>query len=153
MVSCWIPRRLFLLFHISKHGIWVDTERTKAIMKIPPSHSKKYMQSFFRKINFVRRFIPYFDEIMKPLQQMIKKYVQFKWTFVEKEAFKNIKATIVIAPSPQTKFHWGLIDVHFCIWSFPWGSAHTEGWARELMPHCIHEHLITRHWTELPNNG
>jgi hypothetical protein len=56
------------------------------------------MHSFFGRINFVRRFIPYFVEIVKPLQRMIKKDVQFKWKPVDKEAFKNIKATIVAAP-------------------------------------------------------
>jgi hypothetical protein len=53
------------------------------------------MQSFFGKINFVRRFVPDFVEIVKPLQQMIKKDIQFKWTSVEKEAFEKIKASIV----------------------------------------------------------
>jgi hypothetical protein len=57
------------------------------------------MQSFFGRINFVRRFVPYFVDIVKPLQRMIKKDIQFKWTPVEKEAFKNIKASIVVAPS------------------------------------------------------
>jgi len=30
---------------------------------------------------------------------MIMKYVQFKWTLVEKEALENIKATIVVSLS------------------------------------------------------
>jgi hypothetical protein len=59
-----------LLGHvISKDGILVDPERTKSIMQIPPPHSKKSMQYFFGKINFVRRFIPDFTEIAKLLQQ------------------------------------------------------------------------------------
>jgi hypothetical protein len=35
-----------------------------------------------------------FAEIVKPLQQMIKKYAQFKWTFVEKEHFEKVKVSI-----------------------------------------------------------
>jgi hypothetical protein len=35
---------------------------------------------------------------------MIKKYVQFKWTSIEKEAFENIKAAIVTAPSLQSPY-------------------------------------------------
>jgi hypothetical protein len=35
---------------------------------------------------------------------MIKKYVQFKWTSIEKEAFENIKATIAVAPSLQSPY-------------------------------------------------
>jgi hypothetical protein len=57
-----------LLGHvISKDGIYVDLEITKTIIQIPPPHSKISMQSFFGKINFMKRFIPYFFEIVKPL--------------------------------------------------------------------------------------
>jgi hypothetical protein len=37
------------------------------------------MQSFFGKINFVRKFTPNFVETIKPLQKMIYKDVEFKW--------------------------------------------------------------------------
>ena len=43
-----------LLGHIiNKQGIVVDPERVKAIAQIPPPSSKKAMQSFLGKINFV----------------------------------------------------------------------------------------------------
>ena len=51
------------------------------------------------KINFVWRFVPNFAQIVKPLQQMVKQSVQFKWTDVEKNAFSKIKTSIVHAPS------------------------------------------------------
>jgi hypothetical protein len=57
------------------------------------------MQSFFRKINFVRRFIPKFVEMVKPLQEMINKDVWFKWTYVEKEDFEKINTDIVVSPA------------------------------------------------------
>ena len=50
-------------------------------------------------INFVRRFVPDFAQIVKPLQQMVKKSVQFKWTDVEKNTFRKIKTTVAHAPS------------------------------------------------------
>jgi hypothetical protein len=55
------------------------------------------MQSFFGRINFLRRFILYFVETTSKND---KKDVQFKWTPVEKESFESIKATISISPSP-----------------------------------------------------
>jgi hypothetical protein len=59
-----------LLGHvISKDEISVDPERTKAILQISPLHNKRSMQSFFDIINFVRRFVPDFAEIVKPLQK------------------------------------------------------------------------------------
>ena len=58
--------------------------RIKSIEHIPLPHNKKGMQSFMGTINFVRRFVPDFAQIVKPLQQMVKQSVQFKWTDVEK---------------------------------------------------------------------
>ena len=62
-----------LLGHIvSKKGISIDPERIRAIEQIPLPHNKKGMQSFMGTINFVRRFVPDFAQIVKPLQQMEK---------------------------------------------------------------------------------
>ena len=50
-------------------------------------------------INVVLRFVPNFAQIVKPLQQMVKQRVQFKWTDPEKDAFNKIKTSIAHAPS------------------------------------------------------
>ena len=68
-----------LLGHVvSKKGISIDPERIKSIEQIPLPHNKKGMQSFMGTINFVRRFVPDFAQIVKPLQKMVKQSVQFK---------------------------------------------------------------------------
>ena len=58
---------IFLGFVVSKEGIMIDPERTEVISKIPFPSTKKSMQSFMGKINFVRRFVPSFSEIVHPL--------------------------------------------------------------------------------------
>ena len=89
-----------LLGHvISRKVISIDLERNRAIEQIPLPHNKKGMQYFMGTINFVRRFVPYFAQIVKHLQQMVKQNVQFKWTDVEKNAFSKIKTSIAHAPS------------------------------------------------------
>ena len=45
------------------------------------------MQSFMGTINFVQIFVPDFAQIVNPLQQMVKKSVQFKWIDIEKGSF------------------------------------------------------------------
>jgi hypothetical protein len=62
-------------FIVSKDGMIIDPERTQAIAKLPPPSSKKVMQSFLGKINFVRRFVPSFSEMVRRLQNLIKKDV------------------------------------------------------------------------------
>ena len=89
-----------LLGHfVSKKGISIDLERIKAIEQIPLPHNKKGMQSFMGTINFVRRFVPNFVQIVNPLQQMVKQSVQFKWTDVERNTFSKMKTSIAQAPS------------------------------------------------------
>jgi len=45
------------------------------------------MQSFLGQINFVKRIVPDFSQIVLPLQTMINKNSVFKWGHIEKEAF------------------------------------------------------------------
>ena len=78
-----------LLGHIlSKEGIVIDLERIEIIMRIQPPASKKAMQSFFRKINFIRKFVLDFTEIVHPMQLMMKKYVVYKWSDEANKAFR-----------------------------------------------------------------
>ena len=88
-----------LRFVISPEGITIDLGRVESIKAIVLPHNKKAMQSFLGKINFVRRFISDFAEIVKPLQEMIKKDSNFKWSKERKEAFDKIKEAIAEAPT------------------------------------------------------
>jgi hypothetical protein len=83
---------------ISQEGICINPEQIKAIAQLPLPHNKKAMQSFFGKINFVRKFTLDFFEIVKPLQKMIRKDAKFKWDEERKGAFNNIKTAISQAP-------------------------------------------------------
>jgi putative transposase len=77
----------------------IDPKITQAIAKLPPPSSKKSMQSFLGQINFVRRFIPNFSEMVRPLQNLIKNDIQYRWGSQESQAFESIKKTIIEAPS------------------------------------------------------
>ena len=50
---------------VSADGIRIDPERVKAILKIGIPRSKKNVQSFIGKINFLIWFIPNFSETIK----------------------------------------------------------------------------------------
>jgi len=57
------------------------------------------MHSLLGKINFLRKFILDFVQFVKPLQNMIKKDLVFKWNKEENDSFYLIKIPIVEAPS------------------------------------------------------
>ena len=77
----------------------IDPERTQDIANLPPPSSKKAMQSFLGKINFVRRFVPRFYEMVKPLQNLIKNNVLYRWGPKESQDFDSIRKSIIKAPS------------------------------------------------------
>jgi hypothetical protein len=88
-----------LLGHIiSQEGIRIDPNRVSAISKLDLPRSKKEVQSFLGKVNFVRRFIPNFAEVVKHITKMLKKGADFKWTAEARKSFEEIKKALTQAP-------------------------------------------------------
>ena len=94
-----VTKGKILGFIISKDGLIIETNRIEAIAKIGLPSLNKAMQSFLGKINFVRIFVPNFAQIVRPIQDMIKKYGVFKWSEIQKDSFYNIKKDIMDAPA------------------------------------------------------
>ena len=88
-----------LLGHIIlKEGIRIDPDRVKGILRVEEPRSKKEIQSFISQVNFLRRFIPSFTEILMDITYMLRKDHIIKWMVEAKKAFKNIKQAISEAP-------------------------------------------------------
>jgi len=74
-----------LLGHIiSKDGIWIYPTRIEAILQIPHPRNIRELQAFLGKLNFLRRFISYLGELIRLLNNMLKKYSTIKWTLEAK---------------------------------------------------------------------
>ena len=104
---------------ISKEGIRIDPNRVSAILKVEEPRSKKEVQSFIGKVNFLLRFIPSFVEILLNSNNMLKKDHEIKWTVEAKKSFKNIKQAIseaLVLVSPY-------FDKYFLVFSY--ASEHT----------------------------
>jgi hypothetical protein len=88
-----------LLGHIvSKYGINIDPERITTILNLPAPTSKKEIQSFMGRINFVRRFFPNFTMMVKPIHNMQKHDQSFSWTKDVKNDFVGVKKEISSTP-------------------------------------------------------
>jgi hypothetical protein len=59
-------------------GVYIDPERIKAINALNSPMSQKIVQYFFGKINFVRRFVPYYATIITPIKKLWKKNQNFE---------------------------------------------------------------------------
>ena len=58
---------------ISERGIKIDPDRVVDIQQIGLPRNKKEIQSFFGKVNFLRRFITNFAKVVKYINNMLKK--------------------------------------------------------------------------------
>ena len=83
---------------MGKHGVRIDLERVEAIDKIQKPKGVKGIQYFFRKINFLRRFVTNFVEISRPVSKMLKKGSNIRWDGDPSVAFHKIKQAIKDAP-------------------------------------------------------
>ena len=104
-----------LLGHIvSAEGVKIDLVRVEAIQKLSIPRSKRDIQSFLGKINFVRRFIPNFYELVKHITSMLKKDAKIKWTDQARSSFEYIKKAIMEPPTLISPDY----TKGFCILSF-----------------------------------
>lgn len=83
------------LGHInSKDGVKIGPQCAAEIDKILRPRNVKGIQYFFKKINFMRRFIKNFVEIVRPISKMLKKGKKVAWTRESTKAFQSIKDAI-----------------------------------------------------------
>lgn len=88
-----------LLGHIvSAEGVKIDPTRVEAISKLSIPRPKKDIQSFLGTINFIRRFIANFAELIKHITCMLRKDSEVKWTDEARNSFESIKKAIMTAP-------------------------------------------------------
>jgi len=61
--------------------------------------SKRDIQSFLGNINFFKKFIPNFAELVKHITSMLKKGSEIKWIDGARTSFEAIKQAIMEAPT------------------------------------------------------
>ena len=88
-----------LLGHIIfERGIKIDPNRVASIQQIGLPRNKKEIQSFLGKVNVLRRFIANFAEVVKYINNMLKKENTFEWSTKAKQSFVSIKQALSEAP-------------------------------------------------------
>lgn len=79
-----------LLGHIvSREGVRIDIARVQDVKKIPLPRSNKDIHKFLGKINFLRRFVSNYAEIVIESTNMLKKENEVHWTKEAKESFSK----------------------------------------------------------------
>ncbi|MGZ7847990.1 RNase H-like domain-containing protein, partial [Haemophilus sp. SZY H57] len=90
----------FLGFLVHRRGIEIDQNKSSAIEKLRYPSSKKELQSFLGKVNYLRRFIANVagkTKVFSPLLRL-KNGSSFEWKDEHSQAFDQIKQYLMKAP-------------------------------------------------------
>jgi hypothetical protein len=88
-----------LLGHIiSAEGVGIDSSRVESIQTLPLPRSRKEVQSLLGKINFLRRLVSNFAEMVKHITTMLRKGNEMKWNVESRKSFDQIKKDLIEAP-------------------------------------------------------
>jgi hypothetical protein len=110
MKSLFFMQEGKLLGHIiSAKGVRIDSSRVEAIQTLSLPRSKNEVQSFPGKINFLRRFVSNFVELVKHITSMLRKGNEVKWNVESIESFNQIKkalneALVLVSPDYSKDF-------------------------------------------------
>ena len=80
---------------VSQRGIEVDPDKIKAIVEMKPPRTKKEIQGFLGRIQYISRFIAQLTMICEPLFRLLKKEVPTEWNEQCQEVFEKIKSYLM----------------------------------------------------------
>ena len=81
----------FLGHTLSAKGMSPDLSKIEAVQKMRSPTSKKEVQIFLGKLNFLHNFLKNKANIAQPLHQLLHKNTPWKWTKVHEKAFNDCK--------------------------------------------------------------
>jgi len=83
---------------LSAEGVRIDPSRVEETQTLSLPRSRKEVRSFLGKINFLRRFVSNFVEMVKYITTMLKKGNEFKWIAESQNCFDKIKKVLTEEP-------------------------------------------------------
>jgi len=84
----------FLGSIVDADGIHIDPARKQAIMDMASPTNVTTLKSFMGVAQYCKKFVPGFDKLSKPLNELTKKNVKFEWTQERQDAFEAIRLSI-----------------------------------------------------------
>ena len=86
---------------VSHNSVEMDPVKVAGVADWPVTGNKKEVQSFLGFVNFYRRFIRDFSHHARPLFDLTKNDVKWKWSVDEQLAFDTLKDLITSTPNPD----------------------------------------------------
>ena len=94
----WLDSVPFLGHVVSAEGISVDPSKVQDVLNWKPPKTVHQVRSFLGLVGYYRRFIPNFSQLTKPITNLLKNDVKFKWSPQCQEAFLKLRKLLTTAP-------------------------------------------------------
>ena len=114
MKKCqFIKRSVEFLGHRIEDGKLYPSEfKTKAVKNFPDPKTIKQVQSFLGLTGYFRKFIEGYSIIAKPLSDLLKGDRRFQYTPAEKDAFEQLKTSLMEKPVLRIYHQGGELELH-----------------------------------------
>jgi transposase InsO family protein len=83
---------------ISAGSVEMDPIKVAGVAEWPVPENRKEVQSFLGFVNFYRRFVQDFSKVARPLFELTKKDILWRWGREEQEAFDQLRHKITSTP-------------------------------------------------------
>ena len=88
----------FLGHVLSENGVAVDPSKMNDVFDWKQPQNASEIRSFLGLAGYYRQFIENFSKISKPMTELTKKGVEFKWTDFCEKAFQTLKTKLTTSP-------------------------------------------------------
>ena len=83
---------------VYKEGMLVDPDNVTLIAKFPPLMSMKQLKATLGHMGYYQKFIRGYTAITTPMEKLLKKYAQFKWSHECQGSLDTLKKNMVTSP-------------------------------------------------------
>ncbi|XP_057793062.1 uncharacterized protein LOC131009667, partial [Salvia miltiorrhiza] len=94
----WLKEVMFLGHIVSADGIKVDPAKVQAVREWKSPTTPNEIRSFLGLAGYYRRFIEGFSKIARPMTQLLRKGIKYKWNEECEASFQELKKKLTTAP-------------------------------------------------------
>jgi len=95
----FLQRRVEFLGYIIENGTVRPSERkVKVVMRFPEPRNVKQIQTFLGLSGYFRKFVPNYSTIARPLSNLLRTNVKFRFDMAERSASKQLKVILCQQP-------------------------------------------------------
>ena len=83
---------------------WSQTHEVRAINEMPAPSDKKGVERLLGTVSYLGKFIPNLATVIESIRILLRKDIEFEWSYEQDQAFKEIKAILTKDEGPVLRF-------------------------------------------------